>query len=392
MKKNNYHTIIDFGKEKIRLAVFNKDSKNIFSISKEIQKKENYDEHSKSLNYLIRSTEKKISSHLNNVTVLFDHSQFYSIDISIKKEFDQPTNLKETYASLLQEANLLIFNNYLKDKIVHIIKINSIYDGIDFYEDTLIDKKAKSIIIELKFLCLNWKIYENISNIFKKNNLEIINFYCSSYIKSYSYINFFSKKDNVTFLDIGSERSTIIFYNKNRPVFFNSIPIGGNHITKDISKILKLTFEESEKIKKTFNKSEIEFSFDQNMNNEKKKLIQQIIGKNISIDLLKKVVLARVEEIIFLSLKEIDHLKYFNNSLNYSLILTGNGSNLFDKNSFHLDDKYNFEEISFYEENDSEICNAGYNFDNNGNNLMKIISKNDKKTGFFENFFNFFSR
>ena len=392
MKKNNYHTIIDFGKEKIRLAVFNKDSKNIFSISKEIQKKENYDEHSKSLNYLIRSTEKKISSHLNNVTVLFDHSQFYSIDISIKKEFDQPTNLKETYASLLQEANLLIFNNYLKDKIVHIIKINSIYDGIDFYEDTLIDKKAKSIIIELKFLCLNWKIYENISNIFKKNNLEIIDFYCSSYIKSYSYINFFSKKDNVTFLDIGSERSTIIFYNKNRPVFFNSIPIGGNHITKDISKILKLTFEESEKIKKTFNKSEIEFSFDQNMNNEKKKLIQQIIGKNISIDLLKKVVLARVEEIIFLSLKEIDHLKYFNNSLNYSLILTGNGSNLFDKNSFHLDDKYNFEEISFYEENDSEICNAGYNFDNNGNNLMKIINKNDKKTGFFENFFNFFSR
>ena len=392
MKKNNYHTIIDFGKEKIRLAVFNKDSKNIFSISKEIQKKENYDEHSKSLNYLIRIAEKKISSHLNNVTVLFDHSQFYSVDMSIKKEFDQPTNLKETYALLLQEANLLIFNNYLKDKIIHIIKIKSIFDGKDFYEDILNDKKAKSIIIELKFLCLNLKIYENISNIFKKNNLEIINFYCSSYIKSYSYINFFSKKDNVTFLDIGSERSTIIFYNKNRPVFFNSIPIGGNHITKDISKILKLTFEESEKIKKTFNKSEIEFSFDQNMNKEKKKLIQQIIGKNISIDLLKKVVLARVEEIIFLSLKEFDHLKYFNNSLNYSLILTGNGSNLFDKNSFHLDDKYNFEEISFYEENDSEICNAGYNFDKSGNNLMKIISKNDKKIGFFENFFNFFSR
>ena len=392
MKKNNYHTIIDFGKKKIRLAVFNKDSKNIFSISKEIQKKENYDEHSKSLNYLIRIAEKKISSHLNNVTVLFDHSQFYSVDMSIKKEFDQPTNLKETYALLLQEANLLIFNNYLKDKIIHIIKIKSIFDGKDFYEDILNDKKAKSIIIELKFLCLNLKINENISNIFKKNNLEIINFYCSSYIKSYSYINFFSKKDNVTFLDIGSERSTIIFYNKNKPVFFNSIPIGGNHITKDISKILKLTFEESEKIKKTFNKSEIEFSFDQNMNKEKKKLIQQIIGKNISIDLLKKVVLARVEEIIFLSLKEFDHLKYFNNSLNYSLILTGNGSNLFDKNSFHLDDKYNFEEISFYEENDSEICNAGYNFDKSGNNLMKIISKNDKKIGFFENFFNFFSR
>jgi len=193
-------------------------------------------------------------------------------------------------------------------------------------------------------------------------------------------------------LDIGWERSTIISYKNNRLVFFNSIPIGGNHITKDISKILKLTLVESEKIKKTFNKSEIEFSFDQNMDNEKKNLVQQIIGKNISVDLLKKVVLARVEEIILLSLKDINFLEDFNNNINSTLVLIGNGSNLFDKNSFYLNVKYNFEEISFYEENDSEICNAGYNFDINEYNVMKFVNKSKKKTGFFEKFFNLFSR
>ena len=36
MNKNNYSTVIDFGSNNLRLSVFNKDSKNIFSISKEI--------------------------------------------------------------------------------------------------------------------------------------------------------------------------------------------------------------------------------------------------------------------------------------------------------------------------------------------------------------------
>ena len=392
MNKNNYSTVIDFGSNNLRLSVFNKDSKNIFSISKEILVKNDFEEHSKLLNFLIRSAEKKISSHLENLGVLYDHPKFYSIDLSIKKDFDQPVHLKDIYYSLIMEANLLITNNYIKDKIIHLITTKSVIDGKEFFENFNNDKKTKSIIIELKYLCLNFERYNKILNIFKKNNLQILNLYCSSYIKSFSYINSFKKKNNLTFLDIGWERSTIVSYKNNIPVCFNSIPIGSNHITKDISKVLKLNLDDSEKIKKTFNKSEIEFSFDQNIDNEKKNLAQEIIGKNISIDLLKKVVLARVEEIIKLVFKDIcfsDELKNFQNS---TLVLTGNGSNLFDKNSFHLDLKYNFAEISFYEENDSEICNAGYNFDKSENNEMKFLSKSKKKLGFFEKIFNLFSR
>tara|TARA_B100001123_G_scaffold371174_1_gene434167 strand:- start:946 stop:2124 length:1179 start_codon:yes stop_codon:yes gene_type:complete len=392
MKKNNYSTVIDFGCDVLRLCVFNNDSKNIFSISKEIFDKNDINEYSKSLDSLIRSAEKKISSHLDNIIVLYDHSEFHSIDLSIKKEFDQPINLKDTYYSLIMEANLLITNNYVKDKIVHLITVKSEVDGEEFSENFIDDKKIKSIVIELKFLCLNWDRYKNISNIFKKNNLQIINLYCSSYIKSFSYINYFNKKKNLTFLDIGWERSTIISYKNNRAIFFSSIPIGGNHITKDISKVLKLTLTESEKIKKTFNKSEIEFSFDQKLDNSKKNLVQQIIGKKISVDLLKKVVLARVEEIISLSLKNISYSEDSKTNINSTLVLTGNGSNLFDKNSFHFDLKYNFKEISFYEENDSEICAAGYNFDVKEFNEMKLINKSKKKLGFFEKFFNLFSR
>ena len=63
MKNNKYSTVVDFGLDNLRLSVFNKDLKNIFSTSKEIIKKIDFEEHSKSLNFLIREAE-KISSHL----------------------------------------------------------------------------------------------------------------------------------------------------------------------------------------------------------------------------------------------------------------------------------------------------------------------------------------
>ena len=79
------------------------------------------------------------------------------IDLSIKKDFDHPVELKEIYNSLIMEANLLISNNYIEDKIIHIITTKSIIDGSDYLENFKNDKKIKSIIVEIKFLCLNFK-------------------------------------------------------------------------------------------------------------------------------------------------------------------------------------------------------------------------------------------
>ena len=57
-----------------------------------------------------------------------------------------------------------------------------------------------------------------------------------------------------------------------------------------------------QKIKKSFNKSETEFSYDNSKSNDILS-IKDIIVKNISIDLLKKVILHRVQELIDLTYK-----------------------------------------------------------------------------------------
>ena len=77
-----------------------------------------------------------------------------------------------------------------------------------------------------------------------------MSFLSSSLVKSFKYINYFKNNKFVSFLDIGLDRTTLILFDQQRFDSLNSIPIGGNHISKDISQIMKLDLEESEKLKK----------------------------------------------------------------------------------------------------------------------------------------------
>ena len=79
---NNYDAVLDFGSKNLRLGIFDQSLKNIYSSEKKITN--SLDE---SLNSIIRDAEKYLSTHLDNIIVLFDSPKFYSLDISIKKVF-----------------------------------------------------------------------------------------------------------------------------------------------------------------------------------------------------------------------------------------------------------------------------------------------------------------
>ena len=391
MSKDKYSSVIDFGSSELRLGVFNENQSKLYFNSKKIIQKNNYDEYLEKIKLLIRDAESKVSTHLENLTVLYDSSDIFTIELSIKKKLEQKTTLKDFCSSIVLEAKQLIKNSYPNKKIIHsIVKKYRINDNEFLNIPEKIFKKD-SVILEIIFICLPYYKYKNVREIFKKNNLNILSFFSSSLVKSFKYINYFQNNKFVSFLDIGLDRTTLILFNRQRFDSLNSIPIGGNHISKDISQIMKLNIDESESLKKSFNKSEIDFSYDDESSDENKDIVKKIIGKNISIDLLKKVVLARIEEIIKLSLKDINIRKINDKNENLNLVLIGNGSKIFNKNSFQLDNKYNFKEINFYEENDHDICEAGLIFKEKFKEIKKEkFTKYQNKMGFFQRFFNIF--
>ena len=387
---SNLDTIIDFGSKNLRIGVFNQSSEKIYSSNIKINEVLENDNLDKALKKLVRDAEKQLSTHLADVNILYDSSEFNFIDFSIKKSFDQPTLISKHYKSLVEEANFIISENNFRDQVIHIDINNIIVDDNRKLENLFDDIKIKSLILEIKFICLKKSTINDLSNKFKKNNLNILCIYCSSYVKSFFYKKSIDTRKNIIFLDIGYERTSALFFNNNKFQFLNSVPIGGNNITKDISKVLKLDISYSEDLKTKFNKNENEISFNKISTNDIN-LFSEISEKNISIDLLKQVIQARVDEIINISIIQNNYFKNINFSEKPKIIFIGNGSKLISFiNNFNL--KNSFSELIFFDESDIKICEAGINYHKSDERSLISIEKKLKKTGFFEKFFNLFSR
>ena len=387
---SNLDTVIDFGSKNLRLGVFDQSSKIIYSSNIKINQELEDENLNKLLNKLIRDAEKHLSTHLVDVNVLYDSSEYNFIELSIKKSFDQPTLISKYYKSLVEEANFIISENNFRDEVIHVAINTIIIDDNKKLENIFDDIKIKYLILELKFICLKKSLINNLFNKFKKNNLNILNFYCSSYVKSIFYKKSLDNKNNLIFLDIGYERSSALFFNNNKFQFLNSIPIGGNNITKDISKVLKLDINYSEEIKIKFNQKENEISFNKVSANEIN-LYSEISEKNIPIDLLKQIIEARVNEIIDIVVTQNNYFQNLNSSEKPKIIFIGSGSKLLPYVN-HSNFKNFFSELIFFDESDSKICNAGINYQRSDESFIMKSKKKPKKTGFFENFFNLFSK
>ena len=386
MSKDNYINIFDVGASKIRFTVFDKKLNNIFSNNISISHDKEYIDYLDQIKQIVKNAEKKISTHIENIVLATDTNELISINLSLKKIFDNEIKLFKVYKIILKELRQLINSNYPNYEIVHIIFQKGIIDKKIYY-DLPENKNLKEISVDFKIVCYPKLILKNLNINFSKCNLEITNIFCSSYLKSISYFAKFDKKD-ISFLDIGLNKTNLIIYKDKKIVSISSIPIGGLSITKDIAKIFEINITDAEKIKKLFNKSGTEFSYSGNIE-ETDITVNQILKKRISIDLLKKVILHRVQEIIDLSFNSSFNGAFKKKINNINLYLIGEGSKLLNNNLFHLNDKYGLSSINYYHETDVEICKSVLFYYLNSSEISLNV---DKKKGLFEVFFNFFSK
>ena len=382
MKSDTLFTIIDLGRSKVRLSVIDKNKKIYYSNFSYILSNNFINDYKFKIKNIIIEAEKKLSFHLENIILLLDPIHIKIISLSLKKILDQPQSLEDVLRLVYKESEHIINSNYDNLKIIHIEPSNFILNNKSFAKKPKGELKINSITADLKFICFNSTSINEIINIFSEYNLNVLEIFCTSFLKSKNYIELYENKKNVTFLDIGFDRTTISIYNNNIIKYINSIPIGGNNITKDISKIFNIELVEAEKIKRSFNNSNTEFNYKNDK--DESVIIKNLISKKISIDKLKQVILYRVQEIIDLSFANASKFINVNNT---DLILTGEGSKILNKNSFYLNDKYSFNSIDFFNETDSQICTLGLI-----NYLIKVenYQKTGKKMGIFEKFFNLF--
>ena len=377
-KINSPISILEFGSTHIRLAIYDKLilNQSLFYEEKiDFTRNENYNENHPVFN-LIMKAEKDLGQHLNEVFLMMDSSSIHSLDFSIQKNYDKKIVTNEDINYLINESEQVVKKNNQDQDILHIIKSNITFDNESIEYTDSISQEVSKANVELKIILINTKTCNLIKNLFIKKHISLKNIFCTSYIKSLGLINKIGISGYSSFIDIGLNKSSLTIFKDDKLLYLNNTHIGGNHVTKDISKVLKIDYRKAEAKKLKFSKSN-----QHELHDSEQELLKQIINSRLE----------EIIELLFLNCPLIKN-NIFNSDL--KLFFTGNGSRVLNENLLSFGPEFKFiNEMSIIDELKKDACDSA----------LKFIALNEKKhtskpvlnlenKGFFERLFEYFTQ
>ncbi len=378
IKSNLPVSILEFGSTHIRLGIYDKlvSSQNLFYEKKINYTRDNnfFEDHP--IVNIIRKAEKDTGNHLNEITLLVDTPSILSLDLSIQKSYEDKiiNNLDINY--LINECENIVNLNNSEKEIIHVLKSNIYFDGKIINDLENISQKASKVTLDIKFILVDKKISNFLKNLFIKNDISLDNIFCTTFIKSLGLIKKLDISGPTAFIDIGLKKSCLSIFQDEKLLYINNTHIGGDHVTKDITKILKIDYRTAEAQKLKFSKKD-----------HKKK-------NNENNELLKKIINSRLEEIIEILFFDCPLIRnnYFNSGL--KLYFVGNGSKVLNENLLSFGSEFNFiKEMSIIDEVSNECCNSALNFRSSLKKIQPYKAKiSFENKGFFEKLFDYFTK
>ena len=121
------------------------------------------------------------------------------------------------------------------------------------YKDEPIGAFAKEFGVDLDVIIANGDCIKDILETFNKAELKIDGLIIETLATSNVVLMPEEKDMGVLLLDMGAAHTDISIYKDSRLEFYETLPIGGNHITNDIAMTLDISHEEAERLKRQYN-------------------------------------------------------------------------------------------------------------------------------------------
>ena len=186
---------------------------------------------------------------------------------------------------------------------------------IDIVTDKFIMEDGKAVVDPIGNLSSNFSLnaqvvladkeyIREIVNIFKKAGLEIDGFVPVCLAQRNVMLDSNEMNDNILLLDIGAGNTDLAVFEGNGFIYTNTIPLGGDSITSDISLVLNIEEEEAERLKRQYG-----LAMKSYIDNDNEIILNTYRGesktKAIKSSELIEIIEARIEEIFTLVNKDL---------------------------------------------------------------------------------------
>lgn len=228
-------------------------------------------------------------------------------------------SLKDVASAIIQVRDIEI----PEDKVlIDIVPDKFILEDGKVVEDP-VGKFSSNFTLTAQIILAEKEYVRQLTSVFKKAGVELDGVVPISLAERNLVLDTNELNDNVMLIDIGAGNTEIGVFNGSTFVYTNTILLGGDNITSDISYVLNISTEEADKLKRQYGLALK--SFIDNDNNIVLNTCKTYDSKNMTIkssDLIE-IIEARIEEIFTLINKDIIAHGIKNNINN--VILTGEG-------------------------------------------------------------------
>ncbi|MEG2337516.1 MAG: cell division protein FtsA, partial [Clostridium sp.] len=220
---------------------------------------------------------------------------------------------------VLQAAR--VFSVTSDKEIIDIIKEQYIVDGYGDIKDP-IGMKGVRLEVDVNLVVASCTTVQNIIRSVEKSGLKLDGIILEPLGTSMITLSEDEKELGVALVDIGSETTDISIYKKGSLEFTKVIPVGGGHITSDISMVCKISSSDSENLKRQYGVATSSL-----VKPEETVKINALGGKgekSVSLYEVAQVMEARISEILYLIRDAIEKAEY-DNDLSAGIVITGGG-------------------------------------------------------------------
>lgn len=213
-------------------------------------------------------------------------------------------------------------------QVIDVIPYQFIIDGYDEIMDP-VGMVGVKLEVEADIIAGKITSVQNIVRSVEKAGLKIDGLIVEGFASGELLLTPEEKEMGVVLIDVGGGVTDVSVFRNKRLIFYDSIPIGGDHITSDISIGLKIPYSEAEKIKRQY-----ELALSSLIKNDQEITVNDINEdrkKNIKISEAVEVIEARVYEIFSLCSNLIGKSGVSINT-GMSIVLSGGGISYVDGN------------------------------------------------------------